>query len=163
MSVIEIYTDGSCIGNPGAGGWAALIRQGDGEQMLTGSDAATTNNRMELMAAIMALESLTEGSVATLVTDSTYVKNGITSWIAGWKRKNWRSKTGLVKNRDLWERLDAANALRSITWRWVRGHSGNRWNEAVDQAALEAACAEAGIEPALALESRTFAAQAVQA
>lgn len=139
MSVSEIYTDGSCIGNPGPGGWAALIRQNGGERMLTGGDAATTNNRMELMAAIMALEALPAGDAATLYTDSMYVRSGITSWIVGWKRKGWRGTKGAIKNVDLWQRLDGLNAARVIDWRWVRGHCGHPDNERVDAAANAAA------------------------
>lgn len=135
-----VYTDGSCLGNPGPGGWAALIRGGlDPDRLLTGAEPSTTNNRMELMAAIQALEALPAGAGAIVYTDSTYVCSGITKWLLGWKRKNWKGKTGPVKNQDLWQRLDAANAARTVTWRWVRGHAGNSGNEIVDEAAREAA------------------------
>ena len=140
-----VFTDGSCIGNPGPGGWAALIREGAEERLLTGSEEATTNNRMELMAAISALEALPEGAAAVVYTDSTYVRNGTTSWLTGWKRKGWRTKTGPVKNVDLWQRLDIANAARAVTWRWVRAHAGNAGNMRVDRAAYESACRQAGI------------------
>ena len=146
--VTTIYTDGSCIGNPGPGGWAALIRGGAEERLLTGSEGATTNNRMELMAAICALESLPAKVSAVIYTDSAYVRNGITGWLVGWKRKGWRTKTGPVKNMDLWQRLDIANAARTVTWRWVRAHAGNEGNLRVDRAAYESACRQAGIPPA---------------
>ena len=143
-----IYTDGSCIGNPGPGGWAALVRTGVAERLLVGSEDMTTNNRMELLAAISALEALSERVSAVIYTDSTYVRNGITSWLVGWKRRGWRTKTGPVKNVDLWQRLDLANAARTVMWRWVRAHVGNEGNSRVDRAAYEAACRQAGIEPA---------------
>ena len=140
---IVAYSDGACLGNPGAGGWAAVItsRQGLTLAEHAGSEAnTTTNSRMELMGAIEALER-TEGAAHTTVcTDSQYVKNGITEWIGGWKRKGWRSASGKpVKNQDLWKRLDAARSGREVRWQWVPGHSGVPGNERADALASEAA------------------------
>ena len=137
---VEIHTDGACLGNPGPGGWAALLCCRGRERELAGGEALTTNNRMELMAAIMALETLTEGCDVVLHTDSQYVRQGITLWMPNWLRRNWRTSGGdAVKNRDLWERLHAASARHRIDWRWVKGHSGNAGNERVDQLAREQA------------------------
>ena len=137
---VEIHTDGACLGNPGPGGWAALLCCRGRERELAGGEALTTNNRMELMAAIMALETLTEGCEVVLHTDSQYVRQGITLWMPNWLRRNWRTSGGdAVKNRDLWERLHAASARHRIDWRWVKGHSGNAGNERVDQLAREQA------------------------
>jgi ribonuclease HI len=132
--VVEIYTDGACSGNPGPGGWGALLRYGDHERELHGGSAElTTNNRMELMAAIQALESLTRRSVVRLHTDSSYVRNGVTSWLPGWKRNGWRTAARQpVKNEDLWRRLDAAAARHDVHWLWVKGHAGNPGNERAD-------------------------------
>ncbi len=132
--VVEIYTDGACSGNPGPGGWGAVLRYGGHELELHGGEAApTTNNRMELMAAIKALESLTRPSVVRLHTDSSYVRNGVTSWLAGWKRNGWRTASKqAVKNEDLWRRLDAAAARHDVHWVWVKGHAGNADNERAD-------------------------------
>lgn len=132
---VKIWTDGSCLGNPGPGGWAALLVYGKHERELTGSEAHTTNNRMELLAAIEALEALTRPSTVWLASDSSYVVKGITQWIHGWKKKGWKK----VKNRDLWERLDRAREPHEVTWAWVRGHSGNENNERVDRLAVGAA------------------------
>lgn len=130
---IRIWTDGACLGNPGPGGWAALIVRPDGrEEELAGGEPRTTNNRMELMGPISALESLPAASVVELTSDSEYVVKGITQWMPGWKRRGWKD----VKNRDLWERLDAARAPRQVNWRWVRGHSGVAHNERVDALAV---------------------------
>jgi ribonuclease HI len=130
---VEIHTDGACLGNPGPGGWAALLRYGARERELSGGEAQTTNNRMELMAAIVALETLTESCAVTLFTDSQYVRQGITEWMANWLRRQWKTAGGeAVKNRDLWERLDAAGQRHRIEWRWVKGHSGDPDNERVD-------------------------------
>jgi ribonuclease HI len=130
---IEIWTDGACSGNPGPGGWGALIRIGDASRELHGGEAATTNNRMELTAAISALESLPEGSRIILHTDSQYVKDGLTKWIHGWKRNGWRTADRKpVKNQDLWIRLDTAAHTRHVDWRWVRGHNGDEGNERAD-------------------------------
>ena len=133
---VGIHTDGACLGNPGPGGWAALLRYRGRERELAGGEAQTTNNRMELMAAIMALETLSEPCTVVLYTDSQYVRQGITEWLPGWIRRNWRTSGGAdVKNRDLWERLQAACARHRIDWRWVKGHSGDPDNDRVDQLA----------------------------
>ncbi|MBM3643750.1 MAG: ribonuclease HI [Alphaproteobacteria bacterium] len=130
---VEAFTDGACRGNPGPGGWAALLRIGERERELSGGDPATTNNRMELMAAIAALEALKRPCAVRLVTDSTYVRDGITRWVIGWKRNGWRTADRKpVKNVDLWQRLDAARAGHTIDWQWVKGHSGHPENERVD-------------------------------
>jgi len=129
--MIEIFTDGACAGNPGPGGWGVLILDGDKQVELYGGESATTNNRMELMAAIEALRSTT-GAVR-LHTDSQYVKNGITTWIHGWKRNGWRTADRKpVKNQDLWQTLDAACTERRVEWRWVKGHNGHPENERAD-------------------------------
>lgn len=133
---VYIYTDGACRGNPGPGGWGAVLRYRGHERELYGSEAETTNNRMELTAAIRALETLQRPCRVELVTDSKYVKQGVTEWLPGWKRRNWRSASGQpVKNRDLWEALDAEAARHSIEWYWVRGHSGHPENERADELA----------------------------
>ncbi len=130
---VEIFTDGACLGNPGPGGWAALLRFRGREREIAGAEPATTNNRMELMAAIAALEALKRPSRARLTTDSSYVKDGITKWLAGWKAKGWRTAARkAVKNQDLWERLDAAAGPHDVEWVWTRGHSGHPENERVD-------------------------------
>ncbi len=137
---VEIFTDGACLGNPGPGGWAALLRYRGREKELTGAEPETTNNRMEMMAAIAALEALTRPSHVQLTTDSSYVKDGITKWIASWKARGWRTAAKKpVKNQDLWERLDAARQAHEIDWVWVRGHAGHEENERVDDLAREAA------------------------
>ena len=138
MPELYAYTDGACSGNPGPGGWGVLMRAVDQgrvvkERELSGGEALTTNNRMELMAAIVALETLARPTGIIIVTDSAYVKNGITEWITDWKRKNWRTAAGpAVKNLDLWQRLDAAQARHSVTWRWIKGHAGHAENERAD-------------------------------
>jgi ribonuclease HI len=130
---VEVFTDGACVGNPGPGGWAALIIQGGTEQVLTGRDPSTTNNRMEMTAAITALEALPPGSVLSLYSDSQIVVKGISEWLDGWKRRGWRNATRKpVANRDLWERLDKLNAERQVEWLWIKGHAGNEHNERVD-------------------------------
>ena len=140
MKEVEIHTDGSCLGNPGPGGWAAVLRYQGRERELSGGEALTTNNRMELMGAIMALEALSEPCRIVLHTDSQYVRQGITEWMANWVRRNWKTSGGdPVKNRDLWERLHAANQRHKVEWRWVKGHSGNPDNERVDVLARDAA------------------------
>lgn len=140
MKQVEINTDGACLGNPGPGGWAALLRYGKTERELAGGEGDTTNNRMELMAAIAALEALTSPCEVTLYTDSQYVKKGIGEWLPNWIRRGWKTAAGdPVKNRDLWERLAVANTRHQVEWRWVRGHSGNVDNERVDQLARAAA------------------------
>lgn len=133
MTRVEIYTDGACRGNPGPGGWGALLRTGDAERELHGGERATTNNRMELMAAIAALETLSRPCRVELTTDSQYLRKGVTEWMAAWKQRGWRTAARKpVKNRDLWERLDALTAQHEINWHWVRGHTGHAENERVD-------------------------------
>lgn len=133
---VTIFTDGACSGNPGAGGWGALLIYPDQQQTLSGGSAQTTNNQMELTAAIMALESLEEPHEITLYTDSQYVKNGIESWLANWKRSGWvNSKKDPVANKELWQQLDSARTRHTVQWKWVRGHAGNEYNEQVDQLA----------------------------
>jgi ribonuclease HI len=147
MAELFAYTDGACSGNPGPGGWGVLLlaREGDSvlrERELSGGEALTTNNRMELMAAISALEALARPSALTVVTDSAYVKNGVTEWIHGWKRNGWRTAgRDPVKNADLWQRLDAAQGRHRVVWRWIKGHAGHTENERAD------ALARAGMAP----------------
>jgi ribonuclease HI len=138
MPELFAYTDGACSGNPGPGGWGVLMLAREGgavvkERTLQGGEALTTNNRMELMAAISALEALTKPSEITVVTDSAYVKDGITQWIHAWKRGNWTRKN--LKNIDLWQRLDAAQARHRVTWSWIKGHAGHAENERADELA----------------------------
>ncbi|MGB4102093.1 MAG: ribonuclease HI [Alphaproteobacteria bacterium] len=136
---IEIYTDGACSGNPGPGGWGALLRWNGHEKELSGYHPETTNNRMELMAAIMALESVNRPALIKLYTDSNYVKDGITKWIGGWIKRGWKTADkSPVKNQDLWERLNAARAAHDVEFIWVRGHDGHIENERVDALAREA-------------------------
>lgn len=133
MKTVEIHTDGACLGNPGPGGWAVLLRCNGSEKELSGGETHTTNNRMELMAAIVALETLKEPCAAVLHSDSRYVLQGISEWLPNWKRKGWKTTTGgAVKNQDLWQRLDAAAVPHRMQWRWVKGHSGHSDNERVD-------------------------------
>lgn len=133
---VEVFTDGACSGNPGPGGWGAVLRYGDTEKELSGGEAETTNNRMELMAAIAALEALTRPMDVTLTTDSTYVKDGITKWIHGWKRNGWKTAAKKpVKNADLWQRLELATEKHQIEWAWVKGHAGHPENERADELA----------------------------
>lgn len=135
---VTIYTDGSCQGNPGPGGWGALLRYGMHEKSLSGGEKDTTNNRMELMAALEALRALNAPCQVTLFTDSEYLKKGITEWMPAWKRRNWRRKGGKLANVDLWMKLDEEIGRHEIHWRWVRGHAGNVYNERVDQLARKA-------------------------
>ena len=138
-AVVEIFTDGACRGNPGPGGWAALLRYRDSSRVVSGAYPDTTNNRMELTAAIEGLERLTRPCRVVLSTDSEYLRRGITEWVPRWKRNGWRtSQKTAVKNRDLWQRLDAAAKPHRIDWRWVKGHSGHPENEEVDRVANEA-------------------------
>ena len=133
MKKVELYTDGACRGNPGPGGWGALLRYDEQERELYGYQANATNNQMELMAAIRGLEALTQPCEVSLTTDSKYVLQGMTEWMAGWKRKGWKSASGQpVKNQDLWQRLDKAAQSHKIQWNWVRGHTGHVDNERVD-------------------------------
>ena len=137
---VEVHTDGACLGNPGPGGWGALLRWREVERELSGGEPDTTNNRMELMAAIAALEALREPCDVILTTDSQYVRQGILEWLANWIRRGWKTAGGdPVKNRDLWERLQAAAAPHAVDWRWVKGHNGHPENERVDQLARIAA------------------------
>lgn len=140
MKHIEIYADGACRSNPGPGGWAALLISGDHRKEISGSEKLTTNNRMELLAAINGVEALKKpGTTARVYTDSQYVIKGISEWVAGWKKRGWKTADKKpVKNQDLWERLDAAAQQHNLEWHWVRGHSGVEGNERVDQLANEA-------------------------
>ncbi len=136
MTPVEIYTDGACKGNPGPGGWGALLRTGGHEKELFGGEPNTTNNRMELMAVISALNALTRPCTIILHTDSQYVKNGITTWIHGWKKNGWKTADKKpVKNADLWLALDEAQKRHQIDWRWVKGHAGHEFNERADELA----------------------------
>ena len=136
---VAIYTDGACSGNPGPGGWGAVLLYGEHRREISGASADTTNNRMELTAAIRALEALKRPSDVALYTDSTYVKDGITRWLPGWKAKGWRTASkSPVKNRDLWEALDTLVKRHDVSWHWVRGHAGNLENERADALAREA-------------------------
>ena len=141
MAELFAYTDGACSGNPGPGGWGVLLRAVEGEAVLKerelkGGEADTTNNSMDLLAAINALERLEKPSRLTVVTDSAYVKNGVTGWLFGWKRNGWKtSNTKPVKHVDLWQRLDAAQERHSVTWKWIKGHAGHAENERADELA----------------------------
>ena len=139
---VEIHTDGACSGNPGPGGWGAVLAYKGHEKELSGGEAMTTNNRMELMAAIAALESLKRACVVDLYTDSQYLRSGVTQWLANWKARGWRTADKKpVKNEDLWRRLDEARARHEVSWHWVKGHAGHVENERVD------ALARAGMAP----------------
>ncbi len=141
-SIVEIWTDGACSGNPGPGGWGTILRFGGSERELSGGEADTTNNRMELMAAIQALEALKRPCHVTLTTDSQYVKGGISQWMKGWKKNGWRTADKKpVKNIDLWQRLDEACARHNVSWLWVKGHAGHEMNERCD------ALARSGMTP----------------
>ena len=136
----KIYTDGACSGNPGPGGWGAVIfDQEDNQKNISGNEKNTTNNRMELLAAIMALKKIKSNSEVTIYTDSIYVKNGITEWIVKWKKNEWKnSKKKLVKNKDLWIKLDNLCAQNKVSWKWVKGHSTNKYNNLADELATQA-------------------------
>jgi ribonuclease HI len=141
---VTIFTDGACSGNPGPGGWGVILISGAHRRELSGGEAATTNNRMELTAALTALEALKRASRVDIHTDSEYVQKGISAWIHGWKRNGWRTASKApVKNADLWQRLDAAQARHEVHWHWVRGHAGHAENERADE------LARAGMEPFL--------------
>lgn len=149
MKQVVIHVDGACSGNPGPGGWGALLRFGAHQRRLHGGEPRTTNNRMELMAAIQALEALKEPCEVDLYTDSTYVQQGITNWMNQWKRRNWRNAAGKpVRNVDLWQRLDAAAARHRVRWHWVRGHAGDPGNEEADRLARQGAAEAASTERA---------------
>lgn len=141
MPDLVAYTDGACSGNPGPGGWGVLLQALDGDQVvkqreLSGGEPDTTNNRMELLAAITALETLSRASRITVITDSAYVKNGVTSWIHGWKRNGWKTAAKKpVKNAELWQRLDKAASSHDVTWEWIKGHAGHPGNEKADELA----------------------------
>ncbi|MFK8082298.1 MAG: ribonuclease HI [Granulosicoccus sp.] len=134
--MIEIFTDGACRGNPGPGGWGALLRSGKHEKEMWGGESLTTNNRMEMTAVIRSLEALKKPSKVVLTTDSQYVRKGITEWIEGWKRRGWKTASKQpVKNVELWKEIDALAATHDVDWRWVKGHSGHAENERVDELA----------------------------
>ncbi|WP_263079292.1 ribonuclease HI [Endozoicomonas sp. Mp262] len=138
--LVELYTDGACKGNPGPGGWGVLLRYGKAEKTLYGGEAMTTNNRMELMAAIEGLKALTRPCQVKLTTDSQYLRKGITQWMVNWKRKNWKTASGKpVKNQDLWVLLDEQNQKHQVEWCWVKGHAGHPDNEVADQLACRGA------------------------
>lgn len=139
MKKVSIYTDGACRGNPGPGGWGVVLRFGDSEKHLYGFDKHTTNNRMELLAAIKSLQALKQKCQVIITTDSQYVQKGITEWMASWKRRGWKnSQNKPVKNQDLWQQLDAEVARHEVSWDWVKGHSGHVENELADQLANQA-------------------------
>ncbi len=134
---LKIYTDGACSGNPGKGGWAAVILDGKNQSSISGSENKTTNNRMELMAPIMALKKIKTKSEITIYTDSRYVKDGITEWIKKWKLNNWKSANKKpVKNKDLWVKLDNCSQKHDVSWKWVKAHAGNKLNNLVDELAV---------------------------
>ena len=138
MKHVEIFTDGACSGNPGPGGWGAILRWNGNEKELSGGDGETTNNRMELMAAISALESLKEPCSADLYTDSSYVRDGIGKWIIGWKKNGWKTADKKpVKNLELWQRLDEARKVHKVEWHWIKGHAGHPENERADELARQ--------------------------
>lgn len=140
MSRVELVTDGACLGNPGPGGWAALLRHGRHERELSGGEALTTNNRMELFAVIAGLEALRKPCAVELTTDSQYVMRGVTEWMPSWIKRNWRTAGGdPVKNQDLWQRLRLALAPHEVRWHWIKGHAGHVDNERVDELARQAA------------------------
>jgi ribonuclease HI len=142
LNTVEIFTDGACSGNPGPGGWAAILRYRGSEREISGAEPLTTNNRMELFAAIAALEALTRPCKVALYTDSQYLRDGITKWLLSWKARGWRTADKKpVKNIDLWQRLEAAAAQHSIDWHWVRGHAGHPENDRVDALARAAIAA----------------------
>jgi ribonuclease HI len=150
LKKVEIFTDGACRGNPGPGGWGALLRYGTVERELCGGEAHTTNNRMELLAAIEGLKALSRPCSVELTTDSEYVRNGITSWLASWKQKGWKTAGRKpVKNVDLWQELDLQNQRHAVNWHWIKGHSGHRENERADQ------LANRGLEQALSATKQT--------
>ncbi len=139
MERVSIHTDGACSGNPGPGGWGAVLRRGAAERELSGGERNTTNNRMEMMAAIAALEALKRPCAVALHTDSTYLRDGISRWIHAWRKRGWRTAANKpVKNVDLWRRLEAAMAPHEVEWRWVRGHAGDPGNERADRLARAA-------------------------
>ena len=139
MKTVELFTDGACRGNPGPGGWGAILRYGDREKEIYGAERATTNNRMELMAAIQALEALNRSCESVVTTDSEYLRKGITEWLPQWKRRGWKTAAKQpVKNQDLWERLEKAIERHCVEWEWIKGHSGHEENERADSLANRA-------------------------
>ncbi len=138
LPYVEIYTDGSCEPNPGPGGWAALLKFGEHEKVLSGGEAKTTNNRMELTAAIQAFKALKQPCQVDIYTDSEYLRKGITEWLPGWRKRDWKRKGGALANVELWQELDRALQTHRVSWHWVRGHAGHRENERVDQLARQA-------------------------
>jgi ribonuclease HI len=144
LPIIEIFTDGSCEGNPGPGGWAALIRENGREKELAGSERESTNNRMELTAALRALQSLKQSSQVLLYTDSQYLRRGITEWLPGWQARGWKRKTGALANVDLWQALAKEIKRHKIDWRWVKGHAGHAENDRVDRLARKAMLSGSG-------------------
>lgn len=137
-NVVVVYTDGGCQPNPGTGGWAAILKYQEREKELSGGELDTTNNRMELTAAVAALEALKRPCRVIVYTDSQYLRNGVTSWMPSWRRNGWRRKTGSVKNLDLWKRLSELVEKHQVDWRWVRGHAGHAYNERCDELASQA-------------------------
>jgi ribonuclease HI len=135
---LKIYTDGACWGNPGPGGWAAILINRGHKKEISGAEPQTTNNRMEITAALEALKALKQPSVVHLFTDSSYLVNAATAWLPGWKARGWRRKDGVLLNADLWQELDRVMAEHQISWKWVKGHAGNRYNELADELANEA-------------------------
>jgi ribonuclease HI len=135
---IQIYTDGACSPNPGPGGWAAILVTGSHEKVLSGGERYTTNNRMELNAALQSLLVLNKPCIVEIVTDSEYLRRGITEWLPGWKKRNWQRKSGSLANIDLWKALDAVLSKHSITWKWVKGHAGHKYNQRADELARQA-------------------------
>ena len=134
---VEIYTDGACIGNPGPGGWGAIIINDNGEREISGNSSSSTNNRMELEAVIQGLKEIEKGSIITIYTDSQYVQKGITEWIFKWKKNSWKTSAKKpVKNSDLWILLDQLNEIHEISWKWVKAHAGNKFNEQADRLAV---------------------------
>lgn len=138
LPFVEIYTDGACSGNPGPGGWAAILRSGGREKVIFDGEAETTNNRMEIKAALMALRALNKPSKVLFHTDSSYLLNGATSWLPDWKNRNWKRKHGQLQNIDLWKEMDEELAKHEVEWVWVKGHAGNPLNERVDALARRA-------------------------
>lgn len=136
LTAVIAYTDGACSGNPGPGGWGVVLISGSHRKEISGGEEATTNNRMELTAAIKAIEALKKTSRIEIVTDSTYVVKGMTEWITGWKRRGWRRASGELENRDLWQKLYELSQTHEVTWKWVRGHAGNDLNEVADKLAV---------------------------
>ncbi|NLB70785.1 MAG: ribonuclease HI [Chloroflexi bacterium] len=135
---VEIHTDGACSGNPGPGGWAAILRSGNAEKVISGGEKETTNNRMEVTAALEALKQLKKPSQVLFFTDSSYLLNGATSWLADWKKRDWKRKQGKLQNVDLWKKLDGELVKHKVDWVWVRGHAGDPLNERVDDLARKA-------------------------